>query len=188
VSVDLVFLMIGARAWNCVHGLAQRTRGTRSSKSHRPGGLFPGGRTISGRDGRICGLRWRRDDSGRRRLLRTYTFDYTSDGFERARGSSYCRAHAWKRRIGRKSFVNAGGIVDLHTHSTCSDGALPPAELVERAAAAGIALLALTDHDTTAGLHSRGGRGPSGSDIRSRVEVSVAWRIRRFTFSSLDRS
>lgn len=32
------------------------------------------------------GFRWRRDGAGRRRLLRTYTFDYTSDGFERAQG------------------------------------------------------------------------------------------------------
>jgi hypothetical protein len=32
------------------------------------------------------GFRWRRDGDGRRRLLRTYTFDYTRDGFERAQG------------------------------------------------------------------------------------------------------
>lgn len=34
----------------------------------------------------FAGFRWRRDPAGRRRLLRTYTFDYTSDGFERAQG------------------------------------------------------------------------------------------------------
>jgi hypothetical protein len=34
----------------------------------------------------FAGLRWSRDSRGRRRLLRTYTFDYTSDGFERAQG------------------------------------------------------------------------------------------------------
>jgi hypothetical protein len=34
----------------------------------------------------FAGFRWRRDSSGRRRLLRTYTFDYTNDGFERAQG------------------------------------------------------------------------------------------------------
>jgi Protein of unknown function (DUF3301) len=34
----------------------------------------------------FAGFRWRRDSAGRRRLLRTYTFDYTSDGFERAQG------------------------------------------------------------------------------------------------------
>jgi Protein of unknown function (DUF3301) len=34
----------------------------------------------------FAGFRWARDGGGRRRLLRTYTFDYTSDGFERAQG------------------------------------------------------------------------------------------------------
>ncbi len=34
----------------------------------------------------FAGFRWTRDSGGRRRLLRTYTFDYTSDGFERAQG------------------------------------------------------------------------------------------------------
>src|SRR3954453_10300517 len=41
---------------------------------------------------------------------------------------------------------------DLQAHSTHSDGALPPAEVVARAAAAGVELLALTDHDTVAGV------------------------------------
>jgi hypothetical protein len=34
----------------------------------------------------FAGFRWVRQPTGRRRLLRTYTFDYTSDGFERAQG------------------------------------------------------------------------------------------------------
>lgn len=41
---------------------------------------------------------------------------------------------------------------DLQSHSTYSDGALPPAEVVARAAAAGVELLALSDHDTVAGV------------------------------------
>ena len=41
---------------------------------------------------------------------------------------------------------------DLQSHSTCSDGALKPAEVVAAAAAAGVELLALTDHDTVAGV------------------------------------
>jgi 3',5'-nucleoside bisphosphate phosphatase len=41
--------------------------------------------------------------------------------------------------------------IDLHTHSSCSDGALSPAELVALAAARQVQLLALTDHDTVAG-------------------------------------
>ena len=44
------------------------------------------------------------------------------------------------------------GGADLHAHSLCSDGALPPAEVVTRAAAAGLAALALTDHDGVGGL------------------------------------
>ncbi len=42
--------------------------------------------------------------------------------------------------------------VDLHTHSTASDGADEPAQVVRNAKAAGIQVLALTDHDTVAGL------------------------------------
>ena len=45
-----------------------------------------------------------------------------------------------------------GGMrIDLHTHSTCSDGTQSPAELVAAAARADIDVLALTDHDTTRG-------------------------------------
>ena len=64
--------------------------------------------------------------------------------------------------------------IDLHTHSHCSDGSLAPGELVERAAAAGVRMLALTDHDTLAGLarSARGSRaggyppGTRGRDLR----------------------
>ncbi len=41
-------------------------------------------------------------------------------------------------------------MIDLHTHTTASDGRLAPAELVARAAEAGIDVLSVTDHDTTA--------------------------------------
>jgi predicted metal-dependent phosphoesterase TrpH len=42
--------------------------------------------------------------------------------------------------------------VDLHSHSTASDGGLTPAELVARAGSLGLEVLAITDHDTTEGL------------------------------------
>jgi predicted metal-dependent phosphoesterase TrpH len=42
-------------------------------------------------------------------------------------------------------------LIDLHTHTTASDGRCSPAELVARAGAAGITTLAVTDHDTVAG-------------------------------------
>ena len=43
-------------------------------------------------------------------------------------------------------------LVDFHTHSHFSDGVLSPAALVERARIRNVGTLALTDHDTTAGL------------------------------------
>ena len=43
------------------------------------------------------------------------------------------------------------GPIDLHTHSSVSDGTETPAELVRAALAAGLGTVALTDHDTTAG-------------------------------------
>lgn len=42
-------------------------------------------------------------------------------------------------------------MIDLHCHSTCSDGSLPPAKLVELALLEGVEALALTDHDTLEG-------------------------------------
>jgi 3',5'-nucleoside bisphosphate phosphatase len=42
-------------------------------------------------------------------------------------------------------------VIDLHTHTTCSDGTDSPLALVKKAASAGITVLGITDHDTTAG-------------------------------------
>ncbi len=42
--------------------------------------------------------------------------------------------------------------IDLHVHSTCSDGTFTPEELVEYALKKGLAAFALTDHDTTDGI------------------------------------
>ncbi|MDQ2913872.1 MAG: PHP domain-containing protein [Chloroflexota bacterium] len=48
--------------------------------------------------------------------------------------------------------IAAGYAIDLHTHSLRSDGALSPADLVKRAAARGVTIQALSDHDTLAGV------------------------------------
>ena len=48
--------------------------------------------------------------------------------------------------------ITAGYAIDLHTHSLRSDGALSPADLVKRAAARGVKIQALSDHDTLAGI------------------------------------
>ncbi|MBQ9848543.1 MAG: PHP domain-containing protein [Clostridia bacterium] len=42
--------------------------------------------------------------------------------------------------------------IDLHTHSTCSDGSMSPTELVAHASARGVSAIALSDHDTVAGI------------------------------------
>lgn len=66
---------------------------------------------------------------------------------------------------------------DLHAHSVYSDGTLTPAELVQRAARADVAVLALTDHDSTDGLTEAGNAAaPLGVQLVPGVEVSVSWR------------
>jgi 3',5'-nucleoside bisphosphate phosphatase len=73
--------------------------------------------------------------------------------------------------------VSADPAIDLHTHSTCSDGALAPAELVARAAAAGVRALALTDHDTLAGLREAHAAAEGlGVRLIPGVEISSVWR------------
>ena len=52
------------------------------------------------------------------------------------------------------SFDDEAPRFDLQSHSTCSDGALDPAAVVAAAAAAGVRLLALSDHDTVAGVEA----------------------------------
>ena len=65
---------------------------------------------------------------------------------------------------------------DLHTHSLASDGKFSPAELVAQAAAAGIATLALTDHDSTAGVAEAQAAAPAhGVRLIAGVEISVTW-------------
>jgi 3',5'-nucleoside bisphosphate phosphatase len=73
--------------------------------------------------------------------------------------------------------VNPDVTIDLHTHSLCSDGSLAPAELVQRAAAAGVGVLALTDHDTTLGLPEAGEAARlAGMEFVPGVEISATWR------------
>ncbi len=73
--------------------------------------------------------------------------------------------------------MNGEPSIDLHTHSNCSDGSLTPTELVSRAAAAGIDVLALTDHDTIAGLADAALRAQElGLHLVAGVEISAGWR------------
>jgi len=66
--------------------------------------------------------------------------------------------------------------IDLHSHSTVSDGLLSPEELVHRAASRGVRALALTDHDDVGGLSlAKQAAVRSGVDIVNGVEISVSW-------------
>ncbi len=65
---------------------------------------------------------------------------------------------------------------DLHTHSLHSDGTLAPAELVRRAHASGVEVLALTDHDVTDGLDDAVDAARAlGLTLIPGVEISVTW-------------
>jgi hypothetical protein len=69
------------------------------------------------------------------------------------------------------------GLIDLHTHSTWSDGTLAPAALVHLAKQRAIEVLALTDHDTTLGLaEARAGCAAAGIGFVSGVEITASWR------------
>ena len=62
--------------------------------------------------------------------------------------------------------------IDLHTHSTASDGTTTPAQLVAEARAAGLDVLALTDHDTTAGWAEAADALPPGLSLVRGAEIS----------------
>ncbi|MFI2732896.1 PHP domain-containing protein [Streptomyces sp. NPDC018711] len=62
--------------------------------------------------------------------------------------------------------------IDLHTHSTASDGTDSPAELVRNAAAAGLDVVALTDHDTTRGHAEAVAALPEGLTLVTGAELS----------------
>jgi len=66
--------------------------------------------------------------------------------------------------------------IDLHSHSTVSDGLLSPEELVQRAASRGVQVLALTDHDDVGGLaRARQTAFRLGVHLINGVEISVSW-------------
>ncbi|GAB4509764.1 MAG: PHP domain-containing protein [Sulfuricaulis sp.] len=66
---------------------------------------------------------------------------------------------------------------DMHTHSLRSDGTLTPSELVQRAHAAGVRVLALTDHDVTDGIaEAQTAATRLGLKLIAGVEISVTWQ------------
>ena len=82
------------------------------------------------------------------------------------------------RTRGGPGALYPGGVIDLHTHSTASDGTDSPARLVEVAARAGITTLAITDHDTTSGW-------PEAAESAGRHQVAL---VRGAEISAIDRT
>jgi 3',5'-nucleoside bisphosphate phosphatase len=69
-------------------------------------------------------------------------------------------------------------MIDLHTHSTASDGTLSPEALIDLAADKGISVLALTDHDTLAGIQAALERGRQrGVQVIPGVELGAQWSL-----------
>jgi predicted metal-dependent phosphoesterase TrpH len=65
--------------------------------------------------------------------------------------------------------------IDLHCHSTASDGTLTPAELVIAGAKAGLDVMAITDHDTTGGWQAAADARPAGLRLVRGAELSCRW-------------
>jgi predicted metal-dependent phosphoesterase TrpH len=71
--------------------------------------------------------------------------------------------------------------IDLHTHSTRSDGLDTPSQLIENAAAAGISVIALTDHDTVSGWdEGRSSAAKHGIGFVPGIEVTSVSEVERF--------
>ncbi|MCM0611619.1 PHP domain-containing protein [Marinobacter sediminum] len=80
-----------------------------------------------------------------------------------------------------------GLCIDLHCHSTASDGALSPSALVARAAERGVTHLALTDHDTTAGqAEASAAAREHGIVLIPGIELSCLWKSRTIHIVGLD--
>lgn len=78
-------------------------------------------------------------------------------------------------------------MIDLHCHSTVSDGMLSPEEVVRLAKSNGCTLLALTDHDHTGGIaRARAEADALGLPFINGVEISVTWRGRTIHVVGLD--
>ena len=78
-------------------------------------------------------------------------------------------------------------MIDLHCHSTVSDGMLSPTEVVRLAHQNGCTLLALTDHDHTGGIaEARAEADKLGLRFVNGVEISVTWRGRTIHVVGLD--
>src|SRR5205085_2421373 len=71
--------------------------------------------------------------------------------------------------------------IDLHAHTTASDGSLTPTELVELAGSSGLSALAVTDHDTVDGLaEATAAAARTGVELVPGIELAVTYPSGRF--------
>lgn len=78
-------------------------------------------------------------------------------------------------------------LIDLHSHSTCSDGTLTPRQLVAHAGKCGLAALALTDHDTTDGLaEAEKTAEKAGIELVPGIEFSTEYQSKSVHIVGLD--
>jgi predicted metal-dependent phosphoesterase TrpH len=82
------------------------------------------------------------------------------------------RAPTLKPTPVRRSIDLSARRIDLHTHSTASDGTTLPGQLVEQAREAGLDVVSLTDHDTTAGVDAASAALPAGLTLVPGAEIS----------------
>jgi len=76
-----------------------------------------------------------------------------------------------------KQSTSEGNYIDLHVHSTFSDGCLSPQELVERARTQGLRTIAIADHDTVAGVSAGIVAGEqAGVEVLPALELSVKFK------------
>jgi len=66
-------------------------------------------------------------------------------------------------------------VYDLHCHTTCSDGELSPADLIDKAVENGVQTLSITDHDTLAAYSSLQSTTPNALTLIPGVEFSTQW-------------
>ena len=80
------------------------------------------------------------------------------------------------RLCGRLAVLRDPGRADLHTHTTFSDGTHTPEGLVDRARRAGLRAVAVTDHDTTAGIEPARAAAAGTIEVVPGVEITAEFR------------
>ena len=93
-----------------------------------------------------------------------------SAAFSHNRGVAFC--------ISGKTYNASVVIIDLHTHTTASDGTLSPAELLRYARENNVGMLAITDHDTLDAYKQLNGQASNIPRLITGVELSTAWQGR----------